>query len=84
MPVEDGLDIILVDVEVVAVADGGLKEDADREGELAQVLVLEALQVEVAVLFALDVKGEVEVGVGVLAALGCFYHLLLNMYIIYG
>ena len=59
-----------MNVEIVAVADGRLEEDADREGKFVGVLVFKALQVEVVVLLAIDVEFLVEVGVGVLADLG--------------
>jgi hypothetical protein len=68
--VKKNLTRLTVNVEIVAVADGRLEEDADREGKFVGVLVFKALQVEVVVLLAIDVEFLVEVGVGVLADLG--------------
>jgi len=61
-PVEDGLDISGLDVEVVAVADGTLEEDSDRVGELGESLVLQVEQVVVGVLGTVNLDLLVEVG----------------------
>jgi hypothetical protein len=51
-PVEDGLDIGLLDLVVVTVTDGGLEEDTDGVGKLLDAGVLEGGQLVVVVLLA--------------------------------
>jgi len=41
-PVEDSLDIVFLDVEIVGVTDGGLKEDSDGVGEFLNAAVSES------------------------------------------